>query len=202
MTTFYLIRHGETEQNTRNSITGQLDIPLNDTGKEQAEKLAERLENEDFDAAYSSDLERTYETTRIVAEKHDLHPQEFEDFREQDFGVVEGKPKEVFRKLADESEKDRHFFTPEEGESTHEAGQRSLGKLEELTEKHAGEKILVGGHSVALKAVLMEILGLKRHYGKFNLDNTGITELEFSEEDGWSIVCVNDSAHLEQKFSP
>jgi broad specificity phosphatase PhoE len=195
--TFYLIRHGETEHNKEGGITGQLDIPLNETGKQQAEKLAERLENEDFDAAYSSDLERTYETTRIVAERHGLHPEEYKEFREVDFGVVEGKPKEVFRKLADESGSDRHFFTPEEGESTHEAGQRFLGKLEELAEEHPEEKVLVGGHSVAMKSVLMEILGLKRHYGKFNLANTAIIELEFSGDEGWSIVRVNDAAHLE-----
>jgi broad specificity phosphatase PhoE len=198
MTTFYLVRHGETEHNTGNSITGQLDIPLNDYGEEQAEKLAERLKKEDFDAAYSSDLERTYETTRIVAEPHGLHPEEFMELREQDFGVIEGKPKEKWRLLIQESEEDSHFFAPEEGESTHEAGQRFLKKLEEFAEEHDGEKILVGGHSVVMKGVLMEILGLRgRYYRKLNIGNTGLVELGFSDEEGWEVVRVNDTAHLE-----
>lgn len=197
MTVFYLIRHGETEHNVEGGITGQLDISLNNTGKLQAEKLAERLEKEDFDAAYSSDLERTYETTKVVAEKHDLHPQEYREFREMDFGKLEGKPKEVFREMADESDEDRHFYRPPEGESTHEAGKRFLEKLGELAEKHQGGKILVGGHSVVLKAVLMEILDLKgEYYGKLNLGNTSITELEILDED-WKILRVNDTAHLE-----
>lgn len=197
MTVFYLIRHGETEHNINGGITGQMDIPLNETGKKQAEKLAERLEKESFDAAYSSDLERTYETTRIVAEKHGLHPQEYTELREMDFGTVEGKPKETFRRMADESDKDRHYFSPPEGESTHEAGERFLEKLEELSENHPDGKILVGGHSVVLKAVLMEILELKgKQYGKLNLGNTSITELEFEGKE-WKIQRVNDTAHLE-----
>lgn len=52
----FVIRHGETEHNVEGGITGQLDIQLNQYGREQAEKLAERLETENFDAAYSSDF--------------------------------------------------------------------------------------------------------------------------------------------------
>lgn len=198
MTVFYLIRHGETEHNAEGGITGQLDIPLNEYGVEQAEKLAERLENEGFDAAYSSDLERTYETTRIVAEKQGFHPEEFKEFREIDFGVLEGKPKKAWRTLLKEKNNgDRHFFTPEEGESTYEAGQRFLGKLEELAEKHPGDKVLVGGHSVVLKATIMNILDLTGdYYSKLDLGNTSITELEL-DENGWKILRVNDTAHLE-----
>ena len=194
----FLIRHGETEHNVEGGITGQLDIPLNEYGVEQAEKLAERLEKENFDAAYSSDLERTYETTKIVAEKQNLHPEEFKEFREMDFGVVEGKPKDAWRTLVAETDEDRHFFAPKEGESTHEAGQRFLGKLEELAEKHQGEKILVGGHSVALKATLMEILDLTgEYYSKFDLGNTSITKIEYSKDGDWKISRINDTAHLE-----
>lgn len=196
MTVFYLVRHGKTQHNAEGGITGQLDIPLNETGKEQAEKLAERLEKEDFAAAYSSDLERTYETTRIVAGRHGLHPQEYTELREMDFGRVEGKPKKVFRRMADESQEKRYFYSPPGGESTQEAGQRVLEKLEDIGEKHMGEKILVGGHSVALKATLMNILGLSENYGKLNLGNTSITELELQEGE-WKILRVNDTAHLE-----
>lgn len=193
----FLIRHGETEHNVEGGITGQLDIPLNQYGREQAEKLAERLETENFDAAYSSDLERTYETTEIVAEKQNLHPEEFKEFREMDFGVLEGEPKEAWRTLVADTDEDRHFFAPKEGESTHEAGQRFLEKLEELSEEHFGEKILVGGHSVVLKSVVMEIFGLSGdYYSKLDLGNTSITEIELYEN-GWKVLRLNDTAHLE-----
>ena len=197
MTIFYLIRHGETQHNINGGITGQMDIPLNLTGKRQAEELANRLEKGSFDAVYSSDLERTLETIEIIADRHSLSVEECKEFREMDFGVLEGEPKEVFRSNADES-KDSHFYRPNDGESSHDAGERFLNKLDELREEHVDERILIGGHSVVMKSVLMEILGLTgRYYRKLNLGNTSITELKYNEELGWSIVRVNDTAHLE-----
>lgn len=195
-----LVRHGETEHNKEDSITGQMDISLNKAGIKQAEKAAGRLEKEEFADAYSSDLERTYETTKIIAEKHGLHPGRYGDFRERGFGKYEGKPKDEWRKVVRDHRGDRHHLSPEDGESLKEVGERFVGKLNELQKEHGEEdKILVGGHGVAIKASLMEILGLTGDsYNKFNQDNTGITELEYSEKHGWTIIRMNDTAHLEE----
>lgn len=198
MTLFYLIRHGETEHNVEGGITGQMNIELNKTGIEQAEKLGERVKNENFDSAYSSDLERTLETTKIVAEKQGLSVESFREFREMDFGVFEGKHKSEFREAVDNSETDNHFYVPENGESSHDAGERFLSKLDDLRKDHPDGKILVGGHSVVMKSVLMNILDLTgEYYRKLNLGNTSITELKYDEELGWTIIRVNDTAHLE-----
>ena len=198
MSKFFLIRHGETQHNVEEGVTGQTDIPLNRNGKSQAEKLADRLEKEDFDIAYSSDLERTYETTKIVARKQDLSVKKSKKLREMDFGVFEGQHKSEFRKAVDNSDVDNHFFTPEGGESSYEAGERFLNKLEEIKDLHKDQKILVGGHSVVMKSVLMNILDLTgEYYRKLNLGNTSITELKYDKELGWTIIRVNDTAHLE-----
>ena len=42
----YFVRHGETEWNVRKKIQGATDIPLNDHGREQAQKLAAYLKKE------------------------------------------------------------------------------------------------------------------------------------------------------------
>lgn len=195
----FLIRHGETEHNKEGAITGQTDVSLNQKGVEQAEKLAKRLENEAFDSAYSSDLERTYETTGIVAEKQGLHPERFKEFREMDFGDLEGEPKSTWGEKVDSSDIERHLLRPENGETIEEVGNRFVGKLDELKQEKEDEKLLVGGHSVAIKASLMKILGLEGdEYKKLDLGNTGITELEFDEEYGWKLVRLNDTAHLEK----
>lgn len=195
-----LVRHGETEHNKEDSITGQMDISLNQVGIKQAEKAAERLENEDFTDAYSSDLERTYETTKIIAEKHGLHPERYKEFRERGFGEYEGKPKDNWREVVRNHDGERHHLSPEEGESLKEVGERFVGKLDELQTEHSeDDKILVGGHGVALKATLMEILGLTGDdYNKLDQNNTGLTELEYSEKNGWKIIRMNDTAHLEE----
>lgn len=194
-----LIRHGETEHNKEDAITGQIDVGLNKFGVEQAEKAAERLEKWSFDAAYSSDLERTYETVRIIAEKHDLHPESFKEFRERAFGEYEGRPKDDWREIVRNHDGDRHNLKAEKGESLAEVGERFVGKLDELEQKHDQDgQILVGGHSVAIKASIMKVLGLKGDdYGKLDLGNTALTVLESSEKYGWKLIKMNDTAHLE-----
>lgn len=194
-----LVRHGETEHNKEDSITGQMDISLNDVGVEQAEKCAERLKNEDFVQAYSSDLERTYETAKIITEKHGLPPERYKEFRERGFGEYEGRPKDDWRQVVRDHDGERHHLSPEEGESLKEVGERFVGKLNDLQKKHdKDDKILVGGHGVAVKCTVMEVLGLKGDdYNKLEQTNTGLTELEYSEKHGWKIIRMNDTAHLE-----
>jgi probable phosphoglycerate mutase len=50
------IRHGETTWNVDTRIQGHLDIPLNETGRKQAERMALALADEPISAIYSSDL--------------------------------------------------------------------------------------------------------------------------------------------------
>ncbi|MGH6637828.1 MAG: histidine phosphatase family protein, partial [Polaromonas sp.] len=52
------IRHGETTWNVDTRIQGHLDIPLNSTGRRQAERLAQALADEPITAIYASDLTR------------------------------------------------------------------------------------------------------------------------------------------------
>lgn len=193
-----LVRHGETEDNKGDAITGQMDISLNQTGIDQAKKTAERLENYDLNGAYSSDLERAYETARIIADKHDIETRQHEEFRERDFGKYEGEPKSAWRKVIDQHDRGRADLSPENGETLEEVGQRFTGKLDELRQNHdAGDRILVASHSAAIKACIMSFLGLKGDdYEKLDQSNTGITELEYTEF-GWVILRMNDAAHLE-----
>lgn len=195
---FIIVRHGETEHNKDDAITGQLDVSLNETGTSQAEKVADRLESLNFDRAYSSDLERTYETTKIIAERHGLHPERYKDLRERGFGEYEGRPKDDWREKVRDHEGDRYSLKPENGESLEEVGERFVNRLEKIADNHeSSELVLVGGHSVAIKAALMKVLGLDgAGYGKLDLGNTGLTELEYNEESGWKMIRVNDVAHL------
>ena len=62
----YLIRHGETDYNKMKRNQGQIDIPLNEYGRELAEKTAEGLRGISFDLAYTSPLSRAKETAQIV----------------------------------------------------------------------------------------------------------------------------------------
>ena len=54
----YIIRHGQTELNTRRVLQGRSDYPLNETGISQAEAARKKLENVSFSRVYSSPLIR------------------------------------------------------------------------------------------------------------------------------------------------
>ncbi|KAF7778559.1 hypothetical protein Agabi119p4_2904 [Agaricus bisporus var. burnettii] len=87
----YLVRHGETDGNRNKIIQGQLDIPLNKIGLEQAARVADVLRVIKFDVALSSDLSRAKETAAaILREQPGLALQEQEDLRERFMGDLEG----------------------------------------------------------------------------------------------------------------
>ena len=62
-----LSRHGETEENKLHIMQGQMPGHLSELGKQQAEQLADLLEEEEIDVIVSSDLARSYDTAMAVA---------------------------------------------------------------------------------------------------------------------------------------
>ena len=67
MTILYLIRHGETVDNSNKIMQGQTQGELNEKGINQARMVSKNLTEEHFDAIISSDLKRSYDTASIIA---------------------------------------------------------------------------------------------------------------------------------------
>ncbi len=82
----WLVRHGETDWNTEGRFQGWTDVPLNETGRAQAERLGNVLANTEFDGVWSSDLTRAADTARIAIGE----PVIDQRLRELDFGDLEG----------------------------------------------------------------------------------------------------------------
>jgi broad specificity phosphatase PhoE len=82
----YLARHGETAYNHEGRFQGQQEVPLNDTGREQARELAERVAVYDFRALWCSPLARARETADILAARIGLEPKDDARFMETDAG--------------------------------------------------------------------------------------------------------------------
>lgn len=87
----YLMRHGETDWNKAGRFQGQQDVPLNENGIELAVKTAEGLKNVNFDAAFSSPLQRALVTARTVIGSRNIEVQTDERLRELCFGSSEGE---------------------------------------------------------------------------------------------------------------
>lgn len=82
----WLVRHGETDWNADGRFQGWTDVPLNETGRAQAERLGRSLAGQEFDGVWSSDLVRAIETARIAIGEPSIDRR----LRELDFGDLEG----------------------------------------------------------------------------------------------------------------
>ena len=147
----YVIRHGQTELNSRGVLQGRSDRPLNETGIAQAREAAERLSGIRFDRVYTSPLMRAMQTAQILAP--DIVPVVDERLIEMDYGPYEGAdlnhlPPEVLRFFSDFA----HNPAPAGMEALEAVVHRAGDFLEERC--RTGENILISTHAIAMKGIL------------------------------------------------
>src|SRR5437763_16886139 len=94
MTRLILVRHGETAANREFRYIGRRDDALSERGEAQAKQLAEALAILPIAAAYSSPLQRAYQTAWAIAARHRLEVQTADDLRDGDFGLWEGSTRD------------------------------------------------------------------------------------------------------------
>lgn len=196
-TTFYLIRHGETEWNRAGRWQGMADVPLSDLGRAQAEALAQRLANECFtvDHTYSSDLLRAWDTAQIVAQRLGLAVQPLPDLREIDVGAWSGLTRAEIVERWPGAFVTRH--SAPDGENREAFWQRVADAVLRLAEQHTGERVLLVTHGGVIRGLLSQILTWQ-HEPDIHIppiSNTSITEVQL--HDGrWHITRISDGAHL------
>lgn len=149
MTELYLVRHGETDWNAARRIQGRTDIPLNDTGRDQARQAGELLARRRWDAIYASPLSRAVETAAIIGEQVGIAEVGTRDgLMERDYGAAEGLGFDEIEALYPEG-------IHAEGQETREDVARRVGAaLIELADRHPGESLIVVSHGGAIRAVL------------------------------------------------
>lgn len=151
-TELYLIRHGETDWNLQHRIQGLTDIPLNETGRQQAHAAGRLLAGRGFDGVYCSPLSRARETATIIADELGLPaPGIVDALVERDYGDAEGLTfAEVDRNYPDRA------IVP--GQETREAvAERVLPALHGLAAAHPDESLLVISHGGAIRSVLTSV---------------------------------------------
>lgn len=87
----FLARHGETVANQQKLISGQLDTPLTEKGRYQAECLCDVLKQESLEVIYTSSLSRTIATAEPTAKFHGLAIQSSDALKEFHFGERQGQ---------------------------------------------------------------------------------------------------------------
>lgn len=192
-----LVRHGETVWHAENRYAGVSDIGLTDRGYEQARALADWAVSADLTAVWASPLGRSRETAEHSAQRSGVPVQVDPRLRELDFGIAEGLTRaEMARRFpADlaafqEDPVDHHF---PEGEHPLRATERYLAFLSDLEATHREGRILVVGHSTAIRLTLCRLLSIPvgnyRRVFPF-LVNCALNEL-ILRDGAPSLLCLN-----------
>lgn len=166
-TTFYIVRHGETEYNVKRIMQGQsLNPPLNENGLKQAEELAKEMVDIDFAAIFSSDMVRARQTAEIIRAKRELLVNTSHLIRERNFGVFDGKSIDEFNEKSRKILETLKIFTEEQRkkikfdknyESDEEIVSRLITFLREVAVAYIGKKVLVVCHGGLLRTFLVHL---------------------------------------------
>jgi alpha-ribazole phosphatase len=197
----FLIRHGEVQWNLENAYVGSTDIPLNDTGRKQAQMLAEFLKKEQISAIYASDLSRARETAEILAQKFDLAVHPVSELREVDYGEWEGVNE------TDIPKRDPEIFLQwkanpadvciPDGESFAAVRYRSFPAFCRIAESHIDENIAVVAHKSVNRVILCCLLGMDvNRYRQIGQENACLNIIESRKNGRYVVAAVNDRCHL------
>ena len=143
MTTLYLVRHGETVDNVRQIMQGQTHGQLTEEGIRQAETVRDKLCDVPFEAIIASDLKRSVDTARIIAEPHGLEVIQTPLLRERDWGGFTGR---FIPDLKGE-------VWPDDIETLENLLSRAGEFIAYVKKTFPGKKVLAVGHGIMNKAV-------------------------------------------------
>jgi broad specificity phosphatase PhoE len=202
-TTFYVIRHGETDWNLNGRWQGHADVPLNQVGRAQAQRLAERLRasGPHFTAIYSSDLKRAWETACTLGAMVGLEPRALPALREIDVGSWSGMSSAQVHALDGDT-----YARIQSGEDLARGGgerfldlyNRVVAAVEQLAAERAGATLALVTHGGPVRVLLLHAARDKSGVNPYriHIGNTAITVL-IHDPSGWNFSLVNDMSHLE-----
>lgn len=203
------VRHGRTRINKTNRIGTLEPVPLDDLGREQAEKVSVRLEEFPFDAMYASPIRRTMETAEIIAEHLKLKINVRPELQEFNFGELAGltieevseRYPQLYQQMAtwmtmgEEHEVDRPDFPG--GEKIEDFEKRLWAFRDHVLENHPGQVVMAVTHLSVIKAYMSILFGgsiyeRMNYYGH----NTSVSIIDFYRRVP-ILVTFNDSRHLD-----
>ncbi|XAS63746.1 histidine phosphatase family protein [Pseudarthrobacter sp. So.54] len=182
LTTFALVRHGQTDWNAQRRLQGSTDIPLNDVGRGQAHDAVAVLAGYGWDAIVSSPLSRAAETADLIAAGLGLTvTRRVPQLTERCFGPAEG--------MQNGPELDAlripgGFRGAEEEDG---AAKRGLTSLEALAGEFRGRRVLVVTHGSLLRVSLSLATGRALP----SIDNAVLNLVHHHPVDGWQLEYFN-----------
>ncbi len=194
-----LIRHGQTDYNAEKRLQGNLEIPLNDLGRQQAHALAAYLSDWPIKQLIASDLARAWETARIIGQDVGVEPVPDSRWREINAGRFQGNTwaeiKEIFpHEIARYRQLGEDFRMPD-GESWNQVGVRAYAALHDLVN---GSELMMAvvTHGGTLRRLLMRVFPDQPDMRHVRFENTSLTIVEFDPANKWRLIELNIIPHL------
>lgn len=189
MVTFYICRHGQTENNKNNRLSGWIDTPLTEEGVKNAASAAAKLQGKHIDNIVSSDLGRAFTTAYIIARVigYGDEIERLRGLREVSYGELANIPVGDYPKLTPQ---ENAVYVPRGGESLKQMQERVLTCIDNIARAHPDRTILIATHDGPINAVrsahtgedigLVDVAGMNSHdfVGKFTYDNDKIVSFE------------------------
>jgi broad specificity phosphatase PhoE len=201
MTTVLLVRHGQTAWNREERFRGQVDLPLDEWGRQQAELVGRRIAGQWKPAAiYASSLQRTLQTAAGVARACGLRTTIHDGLLDIDFGAFAGlTPEEAADRhpeLARAWQRAPHMVLFPGGESLGDVRDRAVAALVEIAANHPDQTVVLVSHVVVCRLLLCAALDLDSSYfWAFEPATASISVLEVSNGRK-SLLSFNDICHL------
>ncbi len=200
MAEIILARHGETEWNRAEVFRGRTDIDLNETGRKEAEFLAQYLDSIKIEAVYSSPLRRALQTAEVIARQNKLEVNIAPGLIDFDYGQWQGLSN---RNVQDKYKELCAVWTshPERvkmpgGESLDDVRKRAVVVVDEVIARHKGTTVLVS-HRVVNKVLICALLGLDNsHFWNIRQD-TGAISIFAYERNRFILTKHNETCFLE-----
>ncbi len=179
-----LIRHATAEYKPGRLYGHTPGVHLSAHGRDEAKRLAERLDVVRLTAAYSSPLERCLETAEVVMSGRRLEVQVTEKLAEVRYGTWQGR---TFRSLVKtplwrtvQLTPSQARFPGPEGESILELQQRGIEAVEEIRARHRRGVVAVFSHADMIKAILAHYLGLHLDlFQRINIETASVSAIGF-----------------------
>lgn len=195
-----LIRHGQTAWNKEQVFRGRIGLPLDDTGRRQAEALRDALAGEPISRIVCSPLSRAVETARPLADNLGLRIETHDAFTDLDFGQWQGMTvpavRDQYPRLFATWESAPHLLRFPDGETLDEAAERAFSALKRLVARDEPGALVVVAHRVINKVLLCRAVGLGTSaFWQIKQDTACINRLSLSAG-RWVVECLNDTCHL------
>ncbi len=171
MAKLVLVRHGRSSFNDQNRFTGWMDVPLIETGIQEAIKAGQLLKSKEFvpEIAFTSKLQRAQHTLKLILKElgqESLETLESEALNERHYGDLQGKNKEETAKIFGDEQvhiwRRSYDVPPPGGESLKDTAERTLPyyRSEIMARLKRGDDVLVVAHGNSLRSIVMEIEAL------------------------------------------